>query len=286
MRQLREAAARAEAAAFEDAVRIVRPWIADIGWLDAAIARECAAMAADPLHLPPFRTARSGGIRHLILWRGERVWISITLLDPAPGAAAVERVHFSGRYLLCRPLGGPMRGLRFVLGDDGRMRGGEPERHARGALVERDERCETLRILPGDCPLMLLRAQIAPPGPVAAAVHDVASGLRLATAEIDEGHARSLMMLTLLRLQGRRDAVPLFEAALDAPLPAQRWAVMREYLALDTARALPALRAMAEAEPAADIRALARQTLEKATGAQANGAQAAGAKAIGAPCPA
>lgn len=128
-------------------------------------------------------------------------------------------------------------------------------------MLELDERHQALRLTPGAGALMMLRAQIAPRGPVLARTIDLASGGMTAQAQVDEAHARTLMLLSLLRMQRRRDAAPMFAAALDAPLPAQRWAVMREYLALDTAQALEPLTVMARADADGNVQSLARQTL-------------------------
>ncbi len=260
---LAEAVDAAEAAPIDRAVALIRPFLSDIGWFDALLAEEIQAMAGDPRHLPGFRASRQGGVRHLVLARTERIWLTASLLDG--GQAPSERVHFSGRVSLCRPLNGPLAGDAWRLeGARALMVGARI--CATGATIELDERREALWVRPTDAPLMLLRAQVAPTGPVQARIHDRSDGRTVASAQADEGHARALMLLSLLRLQGRRDAADQFAQALDAPLPGQRWAVMREYLALDTARALPALRAMAGREIDAVVRGLATRTLRQVEG--------------------
>ncbi|MGW8202062.1 hypothetical protein ACWGM0_05865 [Sphingomonas bisphenolicum] len=246
----------AEAAPLDRAAALIRPFLTDIGWFEALLAAEIQAMACDPRHLPGFRASRQGGARHLVLARTERIWLTASLLDG--GQAPSDRVHFSGRLSLCRPLNGPLAGERAVVVGTRSC--------AAGATIELDERREALCLRPADAPLMLLRAQIAPVGPVQARVHDRSDGRAIASAQADEAHARTLMLLSLLRLQGRRDAAGQFAQALDAPLPGQRWAVMREYLALDTQRALPALRAMARREADATVRGLAARTLRQVEG--------------------
>lgn len=255
---LGQAVAAAQEAPFGRALALIRPFLHDIGWFTDLLAQGCAAMTADPMHLPGFRASRSGAARHLVLARTERIWLSATVIDPVEQAGS--RVHFSGRHMLCRPLNRALRGEGFRLEQGRAVPTGE--RHcAVGDLLELDERYETLRIWPGDGPLMLLRAQVARQGPVCSHIHEAATGALVAQAQADEGHARALMLLSLLRTQGRSDAAAQFAEALDTPLAAQRWAVMREYLALDTASALPALRTMAQEESDAEVRALAARTL-------------------------
>ncbi len=260
---LGQAVAAAQDAPFGRALALIRPFLHDIGWFTDLLAQGCAAMTADPMHLPGFRASRSGAARHLVLARTERIWLSATVIDPVEQAGS--RVHFSGRHMLCRPFNRALRGEGFRLEGERAVPTG-PRHCAVGDVLELDERRETLRILPGDAPLMLLRAQIAGQGPVCSRIYESATGALVARADADEGHARALMLLSLLRTQGRSDAAAQFVQALDTPLAPQRWAVMREYLALDTASALPALRAMVQAESDAAVRALAARTLAQIEG--------------------
>ena len=254
------AVAAAQEASLEGAVNAIRPFLADIGWFHGMIRSQLPLMAADPLHLPSLRASRSGDIRHLVIARTERVWITATVLDSC--AAPPPHVHFSGRFTITRSLRGPLDGKLY------RLEGGcavDEGLHIwqEDSLVELDESKASLSLSPSSGCRLMLRAQIAPAGPVHAQVHDRASGERIGEAQADEGHARTLMMLSLLRLQGRQDATCYFEQALDAPSGRQRWAAMREFLALDTSAALPALTAMATREPDPEVRALACRTLSQ-----------------------
>lgn len=255
---LAAAVAAAEDAPLAQAVALIRPFIEDKGWFDGLLTEELALMVADPLHLPALRASRRGAARHLVLARTERIWVAATIIDS--GEQPPSRIHFSGRMLLCRALAGDVGGKLYRL-EQGRAVSAGRRCWRNGTIIALDERREALCLDPSDAPMLFLRAQIAPIGPVAARIHDRASGAPIATAQADESHARALMLLSLLRLQGRRDASPAFAAALDSPLPAQRWAVMREFLALDTEAALPALHRMARDEVDAPVRALAARTI-------------------------
>ncbi|WP_370308647.1 hypothetical protein [Sphingobium abikonense] len=255
--------ASAQAAAnapLDEAVALIRPFLHDIGWFGAWLTDQIAGMRVDPLHLPPVRASSNGAVRHLVFVRTERIWVTATIIDLS--APPSDRLHFSGRHALCRPLNKPLRGELFQIEEvrPAHIRTIDCEP---GKMLELDERHQALRLTPGAGALMMLRAQIAPRGPVLARTIDLASGGMTAQAQVDEAHARTLMLLSLLRMQRRRDAAPMFAAALDAPLPAQRWAVMREYLALDTAQALEPLTVMARADADGNVKALARQTLAR-----------------------
>lgn len=77
----------------------------------------------------------------------------------------------------------------------------------------------------------------------------------------DEASSRTQMMVTLLRLMDRADAMPIIEQALASPHFYTRWHVMREMLALDAEAALPSLRRMAASDPHPEVRFAATQAL-------------------------
>jgi hypothetical protein len=245
-------------APLDEAVALVRPYLRDIGWLNTWLTEQVEQMRLDPLYLPPVRASLNGAVRHLVFVRTERIWVTATIVDLA--VTPSDRLHFSGRHALCRPLNRPLLAEMFRLEGDCAVHDGAIDCQP-GTMLDVDERYQAVRLARGVGPLMMIRAQVAPLGPVLSRGVDLVSGRTSALAHVDEGHARTLMMLSLLRIQQRHDAAPLFAAALDAPLPAQRWAVMREYLALDTAQALEPLTDMARADADGNVRALARQTL-------------------------
>lgn len=87
------------------------------------------------------------------------------------------------------------------------------------------------------------------------------SGRLLRVAATDQDQSRTRLLLTLLRHEGRRDAIDCFEAATHAPAFHLRWAAMREWLALDATSALPRLRSLAATDPHPEVSAVACATL-------------------------
>jgi hypothetical protein len=59
----------------------------------------------------------------------------------------------------------------------------------------------------------------------------------------------------------RGDAIPEITGLLESPHFYTRWHIMREFLAMDAAAALPHLRRMAAGDPHPEVRAAAGQTL-------------------------
>lgn len=79
----------------------------------------------------------------------------------------------------------------------------------------------------------------------------------------DEAASRLQIMVGLLRVMERNDAIPVIEQLLrDSPHFYTRWQLMRELLAMDAEAALPSLRRLAETDPHPEVRAAADQTLE------------------------
>lgn len=84
----------------------------------------------------------------------------------------------------------------------------------------------------------------------------------------DEAASRLQIMVGLLRVMERNDAIPVIEQLLrDSPHFYTRWQLMRELLAMDAEAALPSLRRLAESDPHPEVRAVAGQTLELFFGA-------------------
>jgi HEAT repeat protein len=91
--------------------------------------------------------------------------------------------------------------------------------------------------------------------------YDMASLRFVGASSTDDASSRIQMMLALLRVMDRRDAVPLFLEMLESEYFYARWQVMRELLALDATAALPHLRIMAADDPHPEVREAATRTL-------------------------
>lgn len=91
--------------------------------------------------------------------------------------------------------------------------------------------------------------------------YDWASHRFVGASSTDEASSRTQMMLALLRIMDRRDALPQFREMLGSEHFYARWQAMREFLALDAGAALPHLRRMAAADPHCEVRQAAAQTL-------------------------
>ena len=190
----------------------------------AALAARPPASVIVPGRLAIVRYVKSGGAQ-LHLWRAPRAESEFSAADAAPA----------------NPLGALPLGDGVVLRLDGRTRGwwlGD----AAGDVVTL-----TATIRAGQAPLMREYA--------------IPSGTFLRCATLDERAARTQMLLTFLRVAGRREAGEQFEAATRDPAAFLRWSAMREWLALDALAALPRLTEMAGGDPSDEIRAVARDTL-------------------------
>jgi hypothetical protein len=177
-----------------------------------------------PGRLAIVRYVKSGGAR-LHLWHAPSAGADFSAIDAPPAAPHGEL-----------PLGDGV-----VLRLDGRKRGWWLA-GATGDVV-----MITATIRAGQAPLM--REYALP------------SGAFLRCATLDERAARAQMLLTFLRVAGKREASGRFDAATRDHAAFLRWSAMREWLALDALAALPRLGEMAEADPSAEVRTVARATL-------------------------
>jgi hypothetical protein len=190
----------------------------------AALAAHPPASVIVPGRLAIVRYVRSGGAR-LHLWRAPPAGPDFSAADAAPAT----------------PLGALPLGDGVVLRLDGRTRGWWLS-DAAGDVVT-----ITATMRAGQAPLM--REYALP------------SGAFLRCATLDERAARAQMLLTFLRVAGRREASEQFDAATHDPAAFLRWSAMREWLALDALAALPRLAEMAEGDLSDEIRGVARDTL-------------------------
>ena len=109
--------------------------------------------------------------------------------------------------------------------------------------------------------MLCLQATVQIKGAPLAIDYDSSSLRYLGATSTDEASSRTQMMVTLLRLMDRADAMPVIAQALESPHFYTRWHVMREMLALDSEAALPSLRRMAAADPHPEVRFAAMQAL-------------------------
>lgn len=109
--------------------------------------------------------------------------------------------------------------------------------------------------------IVMLRATLRSGQSALRREYDAESRMLVGVASNDEGASRSQMLLTLLRIEGRRDAAHCFVDALEAEPHFLRWHAMREYLALDPVAALPHLLRLAASDPHDEVRLAARATL-------------------------
>jgi len=135
-----------------------------------------------------------------------------------------------------------------------------PRQVTTGEVICLDNAREALRFVGLGADVVMLRLLVRDPDAQQAVECDARTGAVLRIREAQSGDGRTRMMLSLLRSLGRSDAVPAIAEAL-ASWPAHlRWHGVREALATDSIAGFALLQAMAETDPDADLRALARRT--------------------------
>lgn len=269
----------AEAGGAEAVLSLARRVIASPGLVEDAMARLVAGASADPFYRPHLRLAASPVHCGLVLF--ERPSLAILAAAMDADAIAAKRsnrkggasIVFTGERALFHFIdsGGatlsfweaPRIEPGFTAARSGFCRLVERRRIEDGETVEIDGRDRTFVVDSAPRNPVYLRAS-TPLGAAPLRVeYDSATRAFVGASSTDEASSRTQMMLALLRILDRRDAVPVFRELLAGEHFYARWQAMRELLALDADAALPHLREMAVGDPHPDVRDAAAETLAR-----------------------
>lgn len=252
--------------------------------LEALIGEMILAALADPFYRPPLRLISSP--IHLGLLLVDRPSLSILLAVTSPDALAAKRIGRTGPASIT--LSGQRTIFRFIraggatlsfweappvtdrfTGDaSGRCRLVGRRRIEDGETVTLDGRRHSFVIDHAESDIVYLKAATLAEAAPLSVEYDSDSLTFVAASSTDEAASRVQMMVSLLRVMDRTDAVPLLRRVLAHRHFYVRWHAMREFLALDAGLALPSLRAMAESDPHPDVRAAAASALRACFGDQ------------------
>jgi hypothetical protein len=273
MRRWREGPeARAATAAFADcgdsperAADCAEALLVDAGWAEALLAPLVCALANDPFFEPSLKFHRDSRRVGAVLFDCPAASIAASVGSAATMAALPPRsIIFTGRIAVTRVIksgGATLRRWTAVpdLSKSGaaRCRAAETRRLVDGALHRADGRTEAQLICHAASDVVTLVATIRAGAAPLMREFDLETGMQVRVADADDRPSRTAMLLQFLRVAGRAEASPAFEAATRAPDFHLRWAAMREWLALDAACAAPRLAEMARTDPCDEIRVAA-----------------------------
>lgn len=272
-----DAAVRAVTTRFADATTLAegeaaaRALAEDAGWVTALLAPWIARLRDDPLFEPPFKSQRDTLRTGLVLAETPVASVTMAAIDPfAPEARVLpDTVVVGGRVSWTRYLrGGNARLWRWRADRiDDRWHGGTaaPARPLAvqplgdGAVVRLDGRTDAMLLVDPATAVVSVTITLRHAAAPFMREYDRLSGALVRVATLDDGAARSTMLLTLLRELGQADG-EVFDALSRDPAFFVRWDAMREWLASDARAALPRLRAMID-DPHPDVRTAARGML-------------------------
>jgi hypothetical protein len=238
-----------------------------------------AAARHDPYFRPHFDVASSEVQSGLLLF--DRPPLSLTLAVMSADAIAAKRAErrgsasliFTGRRMAFHFLesGGatlslweaPRIGAGFTADASGRCRFFERLRIEDGQTLDVDGRRFTFIVEEAKRDIVFVGAETSLDAGPLSVEYDWGTRRFIGASSTDEASSRTQMMLALLRIMERRDAVPLFREMLRSEHFYARWQTMREFLALDAGAALPHLREMAVGDPHREVRRAASKTLTR-----------------------
>lgn len=254
-------------------------FVATPGAIEEVLDALVAAARDDPYFRPHFGVASSEVQSGLLLF--DRPALSLTLAVMSADAIAAKRAErkggasltFNGRRMAFHFIesGGatlslweaPRIGAGFTADASGRCRFVERLRIADGQKLDVDGRRFTFIVEDAERDIVFVGAETSLEAGPLSVEYDWETRRFIGASSTDEASSRTQMMLALLRMMERRDAVPLFREMLRSEHFYARWQTMREFLALDAGAALPHLRAMAAGDPHCEVRGVAAQTLTR-----------------------
>jgi hypothetical protein len=275
--RLDEALETARHGGADEVLALAGAFVAAPGAIEEVLDVLIAAAGADPYFRPHFDIASSEVHSGLMLF--DRPELSLTLAVMSADSIAAKRAErkggasliFNGRRTAFHFLksGGatlslweaPRIGPGFTADSSGRCRFLERLRIEDGQKLDIDGRRFTYIVEEAERDIVFVGAATAIGAGPLSVEYDWKTRRFIAASSTDEGSSRTQMMLALLRIMERRDAVPLFRDLLRSEHFYARWQTMREFLALDAGAALPHLREMAAADPHREVRHAAAQTL-------------------------
>jgi hypothetical protein len=236
-----------------------------------------AASRADPYFRPPFPPASEVATGLLLFHNPDlSIVLGVSALDllvaTKAGPRGATSIGFPGINSVFRFIkaGGATLSFweappitdGFLASQAGTCRFVERRRLEDGEELSIDGRYQSFIVEHAEADMLFFQAMARPEAAPLSAEYDSRTLAFVGASSTDEATSRVQMMVSMLRVMDRKDALPVIAEALESPYFYTRWHIMRELLALDAEAALPPLRRMAVHDPHPEVRAAARQTLD------------------------
>lgn len=261
----------------EDVGRLLIEALRDTAWLDRWIDALAAGARADPFFEPPLVPLNNGYHVGLQLFSHPFARLSVGVLPVDRLAAKKARrrgpaaITFTGTVSLQKFIKADNAVLTmwratpatadFELATAPGCRVEANRTLADGDLLWLDGRRQSYVVERATADLVVLQAEIlVDPAPLLVE-YDADTRQPVSVCSTDDGASRTQMLLSFLRCLGKAHAGDVAGSVTDSPHFFVRWHAMRELLAMDIAFALPHLRAMAAADPHAEVRRTAAGVL-------------------------
>lgn len=261
----------------EQVLDAARRFMAQEDDIAAMLRAMIARSSKDPFFRPPFSALSSAIHNGILLFSDPLLSIALGVIGvdmlaaSKAGPSGATSIGFTGQASLYRYVkaGGATISLweapriadHFVAGKAGECRLVGHRRLEDGDELAIDGRYQSFAIEHATGDTVYFQALTrSGAGPVATE-YDSSSMTFIGANSTDEASSRIEIMVSLLRMMEREDALALILKSLESPYFYTRWHIMRELLAMDADAALPPLRRMAAEDPHPEVRAAAAQTL-------------------------
>lgn len=279
VRDMRRALEALEVKTAENVLATAEHFLDRMDDVRALIGNLISEAAGNPFFRPPFATIFSDIAMGFILYEEPSITLSIAVTSAdalaAKKSSAVEpgSIKFSGlktAFHFIRSGGATLSLWKAPLIDHGfsgdrigtcRAVGRREMKDGDRIVLDGSRESFVIEHVEGD--ILCMQAVVHAGSPPLSVEYDSRTLEYVGASSADEAASRLQIMVGLLRLMGRNDAIPVIEQLLhDSPHFYARWHIMRELLAMDAEAALPSLRRLAESDPHPEVRAAANQTLQ------------------------
>lgn len=256
------------AATPQNCIKHLKPLFSNLSWLYEMVDKLCQIQSKNPFTNIELRSSKSENYSKLILHQERKFSINLCIAKSrnAQHISSQNNFVFGPDMMMVAPINDAQI-IKAQLDSNDNILKHEIESCNGRPLYIYNNRLESMNFVTQDKDIIFLRAIIK-----TGAFDDCTEKIshhylqfngdnRPQKHLADETLSRAQLILSILRHQNTKRAIPLFEEWVRNDAPDMRWYVMREFLAMDMKAALPHLSFMSEYDDSRCVRKAALDTL-------------------------